>query len=427
MTFRNASASFTPYEARIAIISHTHPSISKGGAEIAAYTLFKGLISEGCDAIFIGGCPIEARAKLELGPNEHAVFFDGSTYDHFYHLAAGDTLRQLRGILTAKGVTLVSFHHYMNLGISALRDVAAELPTLLTIHEFLAICHHHGQMITRPAHILCNSASPRACGTCYPEFSRQQFAVRRQNFLEALSEVDAFVSPSRFLADRYIAWGLPRDRMHVIENGLANPHSRRAGPARDEDQSWTYGFFGQINPFKGIDLILRACPLIAKDRDFARRVKIRIHGNFIGQPAEFIESFQKALKDYAFLSYSGPYDNVNVGRLMGACDYVLVPSSWWENSPVVIQEAYDAGRPVVCTGIGGMAEKVINGVTGLHFELNDPSSFVAALKRGASPEMFGKLQAGLPGVGDAREMARNYLAVMDGLSTGDPAQRLAVR
>ena len=27
---------------------------------------------------------------------------------------------------------------------------------------------------------------------------------------------DRFVSPSRFLADRYVAWGLPRERISVI-------------------------------------------------------------------------------------------------------------------------------------------------------------------------------------------------------------------
>ena len=56
---------------------------------------------------------------------------------------------------------------------------------------------------------------------------------------------------------------------------------------------------------------------------------------------------------------------------MSACDYILVPSTWWENSPVVIQEAYAAGRPVICTGIGGMAEKVPNRRSGLHFRLDD--------------------------------------------------------
>jgi glycosyltransferase involved in cell wall biosynthesis len=43
---------------------------------------------------------------------------------------------------------------------------------------------------------------------------------------------------------------------------------------------------------------------------------------------------------------------------MSACDWIVVPSIWWENSPVVIQEARLAARPLIVSNIGGMAEKV---------------------------------------------------------------------
>jgi len=57
---------------------------------------------------------------------------------------------------------------------------------------------------------------------------------------------------------------------------------------------------------------------------------------------------------------------------MAAVDWVVVPSIWWENSPLVIQEAFAHGRPVICSDIGGMAEKVAHEKNGLHFRANDP-------------------------------------------------------
>jgi glycosyltransferase involved in cell wall biosynthesis len=89
---------------------------------------------------------------------------------------------------------------------------------------------------------------------------------------------------------------------------------------------------------------------------------------------------------------------------------VLIPSNWWENSPVVIQEAYAAGRPLVCTGIGGMAEKVKNGVSGLHFRLGDHADLISTLDKAADPDMFAQLAAGIPPVYDAAGMAREYLS-----------------
>lgn len=408
---------------RIAIVSHSHPSISKGGAEIAAYTLFLGLRAQGYDAIFVGCCPVGSRARLELLENEFAVFFEPADYDHFFHLAPTSVSEQLSEILAKERITLVNFHHYFNLGIGTLRDIAGRHKTVFTIHEFLAICHHHGQMITRPSHLLCERASPRACMTCFPEKTRQQFALRRRNFLDGLAEVDAFVSPSQFLAERYVEWGLPQARMHVVENGLLGHSQTVPEPLRGPDHLWNFGFFGQINPFKGLGIILSACELIEAQPALARRLRLRIHGNLIGQSDSFIEQFENAVKKHAFLDYLGPYDNSSVMRLMGDCDYVVVPSSWWENSPMVIQEAFAASRPVICTGIGGMAEKVTDGVSGLHFKLGDPSSFMTILDKAAAIDVFENLQTGIPKVLTSEDMADAYGSIFSCL--GGASSRVA--
>jgi glycosyltransferase involved in cell wall biosynthesis len=111
----------------------------------------------------------------------------------------------------------------------------------------------------------------------------------------------------------------------------------------------------------------------------------------------------------------GAYENAAVVRLMSACDYVLVPSIWWENSPMVIQEAFAAGRPVICTGIGGMAEKVREGFSGLHFELGDDADLMRAIAHAANPQVFAELCEGVPKVTSGIEMAEAYLKLYAGV------------
>jgi len=60
-------------EVPVAIISHSHPSVSKGGAEIAAYALFKGLVSLGSNAIFVAACASESRSRLDLARGHFGV------------------------------------------------------------------------------------------------------------------------------------------------------------------------------------------------------------------------------------------------------------------------------------------------------------------------------------------------------------------
>ena len=398
----------------IAVIAHTHPSISKGGAEIAAYSLYEGLLRIGTNAIFIAICPASEQSRLLLGSErEFVIVADNVRYDHFYQLSSSQIWTELKAILIAQDVRLVSFHHFLQIGVNALRAMAAEtdIPYTVTLHEFLAICAHHGQMVTRPARRLCQGATPSACTTCFPEHTRQQFAARTQLIQSALLPASAFISPSHFLAERMIDWGLPRSKFVVIENGLREVEHCDIRPRSEADgRPWTFGYFGQLTPFKGIDTLLDTIDLLARQPDAAKRVRIRLHGNLIGQETGFLSRFNETFARTSFATYTGPYDNADVRKLMLACDYILVPSTWWENSPVVIQEAYAAGRPVICTGIGGMAEKVPNRRSGLHFRLDDPADLARVMFEASDEVLYKALCSDLPVVIDYATMARDYLA-----------------
>ncbi len=111
--------------------------------------------------------------------------------------------------------------------------------------------------------------------------------------------------------------------------------------------------------------------------------RLRLHGaNLDLQDRGFHERFDRAAR-------GRPRDSVDARRpvrgpgqldeLMAGVDWVVVPSIWWENSPLVIQEAFAHGRPVICSDIGGMAEKVTDGVNGLHFRAATRSSLAATI------------------------------------------------
>jgi glycosyltransferase involved in cell wall biosynthesis len=407
---------------RIAVVAHAHPSVSKGGSEIAAHTLYRGLLDLGHDAVLIAACPEASRGRLQFDtPGERALIFAPERNDAFYNPGTPGLARRLVAMLRAEDIGRVSFHHHLNIGLAGLQMVSrmSGLRSLLTLHEYTAICQRDGQMVTRPGQALCHAASAEACGGCFPEYELAQFALRRDRYLGAFGRIGHFVAPSRFLMERYIAWGLPPERISVIENGLPGGAGTAPAAVRPSgDAPWVFGYFGQLNPYKGIDVLLRAAELIAARPALAARLSLRIHGTVVGQPAAFRERLEAAVARYPFLSFAGPYQNRAVRPLMAACDYVLVPSTWWENSPVVIQEAFAAGRPVICSGIGGMAEKVQDGVSGLHVRVGDPVDLVAVMQRAMDPALAATLAAGLPRPIDGAAMARQYLACLERNAVG---------
>ena len=251
----------------IAIISHAHPSVSKGGAELAAYTLFRGLQQIGAPVHFIATVPYKDRARLDLGRDEYAVYVQNERYDYFNHLSDPEVSIKIRKIITDLGSKIINFHHFLNIGLNTLRDVSS-MPgrqSILTLHEFLSICHHHGQMITRPSFALCSTPSFTDCGSCFPELGWRRFELRKAHVQANLEKFAQFVSPSHFLAARMQAWGLPAQRMHVIENGLANLPSQSTIHRDPEKKAWVFGYFGQVNPFKGVEVLLRAAKEIASE------------------------------------------------------------------------------------------------------------------------------------------------------------------
>ncbi len=78
---------------------------------------------------------------------------------------------------------------------------------------------------------------------------------------------------------------------------------------------------------------------------------------------------------------------------MANVDWVVVPSIWWETGPLVVMEAFQYGRPVICSDIGGMSKRVTDGVNGLHFRRRDAEDLARKMQRAAeTPGLWDELR-----------------------------------
>jgi glycosyltransferase involved in cell wall biosynthesis len=391
---------------RVLIIAHGHPDFSRGGAEQAAYDEFQALKAmPGIEPCLL------ARAPLGMGHGgtpfsvhrEPGEYLFHSDMDDFFRLS--QPIKHLvwygfRRFLEHLKPDVVHFHHYVQLGVELVSETRRTLPDakiLLTLHEFWAMCHREGLMM-KTNQQLCAEASPRNCHGCFPDHSPEDFLLRNRFIQSHLSGVDHFITPSEFLRQRYIKWGLPADRIHMIENGQAFGLK----PAQDPSGSHPahhFAFFGQINRWKGLDVLLEAMRIVLERRpEDAPLPMLNIHGaNLENQSKEVREALEEKLEDLQpHVQFHGPYRKQDLQALMDGIGWVIVPSVWWENSPLVIQEAFSLGRPVIASNIGGMAEKVHHNVDGLHFRARDPAALAGVLERALDdPELWPRLRAGI--------------------------------
>lgn len=408
---------------RVLVVSHAHPTLSLGGAEIASHNLHHGLKAlPNVESVYLArvGHPVPrhaASALMSLRLAEDELLFHTDDYDHFF-LSNRDTQAITRDLLRfARDLKphVVHFHHVLGIGLEALyalREAFPHAAILVTFHEYLSICHNHGQMVKRPSGQLCEAASPAACHGCFPDIPVSRFLKRELFAREMLGLADAFVSPSRFLAERYIKWGIEKDKLRVIENGITveAPEPPRAlqglKPRRNR-----FAYFGQMTPFKGVDILIDAISRIPKDIWGEDSCLMIFGGNLERQPLEFQERMKKLIAGAGSrVRFYGAYQNADVARLMRSVDWVVLPSVWWENSPVVIQEALLHRRPMICSDIGGMAEKVRDGKDGLHFRAGSSQDLADRIAEVlGNPQIWDRLHVSMRQPADHLGCAREHL------------------
>ena len=408
---------------RILVTSHGHPDFSLGGGEIAAYNLFKayqttpGVESATFLARYDRGHG--ATGAISMRRTDEYLWEQGISDWFDFRTANSDSLhRNFADLIRKLRPTVLHAHHFAHLGleyIAAVKQIDPSIKIILTLHEFLAICLHNGQMVKTGSHRLCSRESLHDCNRCFPERSLEDFWLRKHRIQAYFRMVDHFVAPSDFLRDRYIAWGIPADRITTIENGQASLDPLPPRPLRDGEGRNRFGFFGQVNPYKGVELLLRA--LNGLTRDQRRKLVLEVHGsNLEGQEAAFqtrIAELRAPLEREGVLQWIGPYEPAQVTKRMAGVDWVVIPSIWWENSPMVIQEAFAHGRPVLGSDIGGMAEKVKDGISGRHVQVGNANAWGNMLISAANtPGEWERLRAGIKAPLSYAECAEAHMGIV---------------
>ena len=404
---------------KILIVSHGHPDHSKGGAEVAAYNLFQQYENMGIDTMFLArtGEPSHGGSVFSSRNGGREIMFHTSIGDWFTLECAESRhmSEHLVDLLQRYQPTVVHFHHYAHMGIEMLKVVKDTLPNtkiLFTLHEYMAICFNNGQMVKNNSTKLCYESNPVDCAMCFPEKSSADFFMRKQYMQSMFTYVDKFISPSNFLIDRYEAWGIPAEKMIMIENGQPASYGTEPRVLAKDEKRGRFAFFGQINPFKGVDVILEA--FAALPEEIQEQVHLDIHGaNLHLQEESFQEKIAELLEKLeGTVTLHGSYEPHEMPRLLKECDWMIIPSIWWENSPMVIQEAYNHGRPVISADIGGMAEKIIDGETGYHFRRGSHKSLASVVEKAIANEKWGQLHQNIEKPIDILKCAGQHLKLI---------------
>ena len=175
--------------------------------------------------------------------------------------------------------------------------------------------------------------------------------------------VDAFVAPSRFMRERLLSWGIEAGRIVTIPNFV----EEGAGVTSAAGSHGLY--LGRLVAEKGVDVLIDALRA-AGDPPFV------IAGTGPEHTALADRAAQLGLRGVRFV---GMVPEEDARRLVEDARYVVIPSLWDENAPLVALEAMAQGRPLIAASNGGLRELVATGA-GLAFPTGDAATLAAAIR-----------------------------------------------
>ena len=181
-------------------------------------------------------------------------------------------------------------------------------------------------------------------------------------------------TPSAYLRELALAWGVRPDRVSVLPNPAPS-----IPPLPDRDQlrrgfgmnGATLAFAGRLTAQKSLR---RALEAVAATED----VELVIAGE--GPDREALEQHARALGITDRVHFLGAQPRERVVELFRAADATILSSSW-ENFPHTVVEALAVGTPVLAMEAGGVAEIVHDGVNGLLVAPGDTAALSEAVQR----------------------------------------------
>ena len=342
-------------------------------------------------------------------------------------------------------------HHLTGLsGDLPLECARRGLPAVLTLHDFWLICHR-GQLLDRDLR-RCAGPLPDGCTRCLGEAAvAESIAVaaggasaagaglaravarrlprgvtrslrraaaaaardghaaaatllRARALQQACRAATRCLAPSSTVRERFLAFGVEAARLTPQELGLDLAPFRGLRPAPGDDRlgRLRIGFLGSLMVSKAPHLALQAYAGLPPGR--ASLQLFGAHAAYHGD-----DSYRALLEPLLRLPgvrYGGALPHAEVPAALAGLDVVVVPSVWLENSPLVIREAFAAGVPVVAAALGGMAEMVEDGRSGLLFRPGDAADLRRCLTRLLEePGLRARLRDGIPPVKDISEDA----------------------
>lgn len=337
---------------RIMIVASSYPPDGWGGAEVAAEGIADWLASRDHDvAVYADADPPAPPGEgtgsslIRLGPPrsrwthrtpEHAR--QGSFRKALWHVLDHGAHQGEAAFARATAAfrpDVVMVHLAPGLGLGLFAHCAREdLPVLFVVHDFWMTCLR-SSMFSKQGHVCTQRET----------LCRWSSHMR----MKALARIPrlGYWAPSHSILEIIQREIGPVFRHVLVQRNVVDLRDFSPGPPSPPGGPVRLLFVGKLSAAKGARFIAECLARLPPDHPFVL--------NFVGS-GDLEGPLRRAFADDPRFVFSGVCSRAEVAAHYQAASLLLIPSLWFENSPLVIYQAQAAGVPVLGSSSGGIPE-----------------------------------------------------------------------
>jgi glycosyltransferase involved in cell wall biosynthesis len=204
--------------------------------------------------------------------------------------------------------------------------------------------------------------------------------VEHLNQLHRMTDLSKWVIvPSAWVGEGLRSNGLNVEKIVLSRQGVTPELAEEAArsPLRLSGADLCVGFVGRLEDYKGAHVVVAAVARLAPE------VPVRLLVAGSATDSRYSERLKRAAKGDRRIAFLGPIARSDLPEFLRKLDILAVPSNYMETGPLVVLEAQTFRVPVMGARLGGIAERIRDGVDGWLLPSEDPDAWAAAIAEAA--------------------------------------------
>jgi glycosyltransferase involved in cell wall biosynthesis len=247
-----------------------------------------------------------------------------------------------------------------------------------------------------------NYRPPHPLWIMKPYWKQVAIMEQRLNILRPLrKQIDLVLAPTQFTREKFLENGFSQSQVQFLPFGVEYDHPL-TNVIHDPSPNRRFLFIGRLQPYKGAHLIIEAF----NNLESPNGATLTLYGAAADGYEDYFNQLKAMIDSNERISFGGRIEPSELSGAFSQADYFVLPSTWHENSPLIILDALQSKTPVISSDIGGVTDLVQDDVNGLLFPMGEADALQKVMQRAIDqPNLLTKLRAGvdLPSIEDYAE------------------------